>query len=167
MAIPRRVLVVCYGNICRSPVAEFLLKSYIKNSTYSALKSIKIKSAGLDPSFCEMSLNSQKYLQKQNIGLEFQFFSSTKVSKELIQESDIIFVLENYMKDTIDSRFEAKFLLDNNLSNKSKLQTLSEGASLSGDVEDPYGMNYQGYEVILDKINQLCKQIVKNWEALV
>ncbi|UYP48779.1 hypothetical protein NEF87_005064 [Candidatus Lokiarchaeum ossiferum] len=166
MEIPQKVLVICYGNICRSPVAEYMLKYYLKNSTISALKSIEIRSAGLDPSFREMSLNSQRYLEKKNIGLDIQKFSSTKISKDLVQESDIIYVLEQYMKDTIISRFGKNNIEESNFLKNGKVQTLSEGASLSGDVEDPYGMDYHGYEVILDKINNLCKQIVKNWEII-
>ncbi len=164
MKIPEKVLVVCYGNICRSPVAEYILKKYAKESEILAINSMEIKSAGLHPVLQEMSHNSLRYLETHDIGENLSLFESTPISKSLVQKYDTILVLENYMKEEILAICRVPRDEEEVLQWSQKMHTLSEAANLHGDIEDPYGMNYARYEKILSQIKKLCKLAIKNWE---
>ena len=53
---------ICMANYCRSPVAEALLRKYLKNDL------VNITSAGLNPILkADMDSRSRKYLEKNHL----------------------------------------------------------------------------------------------------
>jgi protein-tyrosine phosphatase len=163
MSLPKKVLVVCLGNICRSPVAEYVLRDYINQTENPRLKQIIIQSAGLNPVFFEMSANSERYLKLK--GISAPHFHSKQISRSMIEENDQIFVLERYMKEEIIKNLYSEEQSREKEINVKKILTLTESAGEKGDVEDPYGSNYAGYEKICLQIDGLCKKIVDRWIA--
>ena len=105
-----------------------------------------------------MSTNSELYLEKRKIFSSN--FRSQRISKNLLSKYDLILVLEQYMKNEIRN---SNLINSEIFSNKVK--TLSDYAQESPvkDIDDPYGMDRNGYNKILDSIDILCKKIIKNW----
>lgn len=95
-----KVLIVCTGNICRSPAAEGLLKHYLKESH----SDIIVQSAGThalighpaDP-------NSIEVLQER--GIDITAHRARQLKHELIGWSNLILVMEKHHLKEIEARF--------------------------------------------------------------
>lgn len=148
--IPSSVLVVCYGNTCRSPVGEYLLRHFQKDS------SIRIASAGLSPSFNSIAQYSQKYLAFR--GISFTDFRPHEVSRASIEEFDCILVVEKYMQRDLQESF-----CQGRPDLSQKIKVWSEYAGESGDIEDPYMSGKDTYFRILDIMERHAQKIVRKW----
>ena len=97
-----KILFVCLGNICRSPMAEYIAKDYVKKNN---LNNIEIKSRGT-ASYHEgefMHKGTHTILEKYNI--DHLDFKSKQITKNDYIESDFIFVMDDSNYDEIISRF--------------------------------------------------------------
>ena len=148
--IPSSVLVVCYGNTCRSPVGEYLLRHFQKNS------SIRIASAGLSPSFSKIASNSEKYLDVR--GISYADFRPHEVSSASIEEFDCILVVEKYMQRELQESF-----CQGRPDLAQKIMVWSEYAGESGDIEDPYMSGKDTYFRILDIMEGHAQKIIQKW----
>ena len=150
--LPQSVLVVCFGNTCRSPVGEYLLRHFNKKN------SIRIASAGLHPSFNKIANNSEKYLDLH--GISYTDFRPLRVTRALIEEFDRILVMEQYMQQEIQADF-----CQGRPDLAQKIVLWSEYAGESGDVEDPYMNGKDTYFRILDIIERQARKITLKWTA--
>ena len=160
-SLPRKVTVICLGNICRSPVGELLLKKYAKASKQSNLNKIEFDSAGLQGGYMQMHRFSQEFLQSQ--GIDISHFISKATSVEYFSQFDLILVLEAYMRDEILRLFHTYHVKSEKIP---KIQTLTEAAGSQGDVEDPYGLPKKHYLEILYQIDDYVQKIIENWSKL-
>ena len=118
---------VCYGNTCRSPMAEFILKNLIKQNLDKSLikdsisNPIKITSAGISASREPISLPAQKQLRLHHI--PFNQRKSIQFTQSIINKNDLILVMDNqqynYIKKTFncDKVFYLKSILNDNTTN--------------------------------------------------
>jgi len=86
---PKSLLFICYGNICRSPLAEFLARA--------KLRGVQVSSAGLYE--VEGRSSPQKIVRLgAAMGLDLSDFRSRQVTQAQIDRADLILVmdLENY-----------------------------------------------------------------------
>jgi protein-tyrosine phosphatase len=87
VALFRKILVVCVGNICRSPTAELLLRHALQPS------GISVTSAGLNARVGEsMEPDALRVLEEQ--GHEDQGFKARQITPAIVNESDLILVME-------------------------------------------------------------------------
>ncbi|MGY2441548.1 low molecular weight protein-tyrosine-phosphatase [Pseudomonas sp. SDO52101_S400] len=83
----RKILVVCVGNICRSPTAELLLRNALAPST------ITVASAGLAARVGEsMEVNARQVLEDR--GQSAEGFKARQLTADIVNESDLILVME-------------------------------------------------------------------------
>ncbi|HDE2631035.1 TPA: protein tyrosine phosphatase [Klebsiella pneumoniae] len=85
-----KILVVCVGNICRSPTGEALLKKYSKSK--------QISSAGIAALVGRDAAELAKEIAAEN-GVEIVGHIATQLTMELCQENELILVME---KEHID-----------------------------------------------------------------
>ncbi|ART81793.1 protein tyrosine phosphatase [Oceanisphaera profunda] len=86
------ILVVCVGNICRSPTAEFLLKQALPNKT--------VHSAGLGALVGhDIDATAKKIAEQHNVACPTH--SARQLTKELCREADVILVMEQGHKESI------------------------------------------------------------------
>ena len=80
----QNILVICVGNICRSPMAEYLLKQQ-----YPLLH---IESAGIS-GLIGHAADEKAILCMQRLGIDMQPHLAKKLNSNLIKKADLILVM--------------------------------------------------------------------------
>lgn len=124
---PKKVLFVCTGNTCRSPMAEIIFKAMAKKENIHTL--FKAGSAGLYAQKEPMSENSKQAL-KQLGYTSPKSRLSRQLTKETLNNADIVFTMTDRQKAQIKPYF-------NNVYSMSEI--------LGYEIDDPYGGSYEQY----------------------
>ena len=93
----KNILVVCIGNICRSPLAEGYLKQQLPAD-------YKIYSAGLGALVGKAADSKSQSLAQEN-GFNIDQHIAQQLDEGMVQQADLILVMENFQKKDIESRF--------------------------------------------------------------
>ncbi|RUO18680.1 low molecular weight protein-tyrosine-phosphatase [Aliidiomarina haloalkalitolerans] len=91
-----KILVVCIGNICRSPTAEFLLKRELPHKD--------VASAGLY-AMQGHDMNDQARTIAEANGVPCPEHTARQFTSELAKQYDLILVMEKRHRDDIAKRF--------------------------------------------------------------
>ena len=83
----RKILVVCVGNICRSPTAELLLRNALASSA------ITVTSAGLSARVGESMEASARQILEDH-GHCAEAFTARQLTPDIVNEADLILVME-------------------------------------------------------------------------
>lgn len=139
------VLMVCLGNICRSPLAEGLLKSKINT------KDIFVDSAGTG-SYHLGSLPDKRSIDvatKNLIDITDQRCRQFQVSD--FDTFDLIYVMDNLNRRDLE-------LLARNDQDKAKIKMILNEIfpNENVDVPDPYLGGEKGFEEVFDMLNKAC-----------
>ena len=150
---------VCYGNTCRSPMAEFILKNLIKQNLDKSLMQkdlIKITSAGISASREPISLPAQKQLRLHHI--PFNQRKSIQLTQSTINKNDLILVMDNQQYNYIKKTFNCNkvFYL------KSILNTTENNNE--NNINDPFAFisnpqQTHAYNQCFNEIYQCIKQL--------
>ncbi|WP_042463577.1 low molecular weight protein arginine phosphatase [Neobacillus dielmonensis] len=135
----QRILFVCTGNTCRSPMAEAILKN-------KKINGIEVKSAGIyAANGSDASPNAKQVLKKNHI--EHDHFS-TLLSRTEVDWADLILTMTSSHKYAIQQHYPGAI---------NKVYTLKEftGENYEHDVSDPFGGPVQVYEETFQELNQL------------
>lgn len=89
-----KVLFVCTGNICRSPMGELLLPSIFQDP---AITADSAGTRGLDSHAIDPS--SAKLLQQ--VGIDSSAFRSKRITPQLANDSDLILCFEQHQRQDI------------------------------------------------------------------
>lgn len=104
MAKPATIVTVCTANICRSPMAEALLKHALKAQP-EPLKSLRIVSAGVAARAGDtVSENSVTALKK--VGLDIRSHVSQPLTRQLLDEALAIFCMTESHRAMIQLSFD-------------------------------------------------------------
>ncbi|MDD3296197.1 MAG: L-threonylcarbamoyladenylate synthase [Candidatus Omnitrophica bacterium] len=99
--VKKRILFVCTGNSCRSPMAQLLLDKYLRRQKPYFDSRYEIFSAGISAlPGAGISSHVAKILEeKENLGSES--FSARRLDKFMVLSSDFIFTMEDAQKNYI------------------------------------------------------------------
>ncbi len=138
------VLFVCTGNVCRSPIAEYLLKQKIEANQLP----FRTASAGVLQDGMVISANSAALLLEADIDATKHI--SRKLNENIIRDSWLILTMEEDHKKYFAKRYPQY---------EHKVFTLLEFCGQEGDIEDPYQESIEkykiAYKIIEEKINCL------------
>lgn len=93
------ILVVCTGNIFRSPLAEAYLKVLLKKANF---QNIEVRSAGLYAQPGNKPVDIALQFAKED-GLDIMNHSSNPLTPELLRDSRIILVMEKFHRSFIEN----------------------------------------------------------------
>jgi protein-tyrosine phosphatase len=135
---------VCLGNICRSPLAEGIMRSKLTTDYH-------IDSAETGGWHAGEAPDKRSIQTARNHGIDISKQSARKFSITDFDTFDVIFVMDqsNY-KDVIN--------LAPNEAAKSKVQLLLDN---SKEVPDPYYGTLEDFEQVYQLLNQACETIAK------
>ena len=144
---------VCLGNICRSPLAEGILKSKVDPNK------VFVDSAGTGHWHIgdQPDLRSIEVAQKHNVDITNQ--RGRLFTQEDFLEFDHIFVMDNSNKENV-----LRLCQEQNNKNKVRLilDELYPGENV--DVPDPYYGGEQGFENVYQMLDQACDKIAKRFK---
>ena len=136
---PPTILFVCTGNICRSPMAEYLLRHQLPPGAPWT-----VSSAGMAalPGF---AASPEAVQALREIGIDLSPHRSRPLSRELVDSAAMIVVMSGTHREQLKARYpnalDRVFLLK-------RFDAQSDG----GDVFDPIGMPVEVYRAIRDEI---------------
>ncbi|MBM4399864.1 MAG: protein tyrosine phosphatase, partial [Candidatus Cloacimonetes bacterium] len=141
---------ICTGNICRSPIAEYLFNHYSKeqNLPYSS------RSAGLLETGALISLNSMQLLAEQGINASEHY--SRKIDEEIMNSSWLVLTMEQRQRDLIIAKFPES---------AHKVFTLREYVGENGDIADPIGYDIDYYRDIYHQIDEAIQKLINRLTA--
>lgn len=145
-----KILMVCLGNICRSPLAEGILASKLPQSKF------KIDSAGTGSWHVghQPDQRSIAVAKKYNLDITNQRGRQFKVSD--FDNFDYIYVMDN-------SNYRDVIHLAKNVQQKEKVQLILNELfpNENVDVPDPYYGVANGFEVVFKILDEACDVIAK------
>lgn len=139
--IKKRILFVCTGNSCRSPMAQFLLEKYLDEAKPYLAGRHDIISRGTSTLNGMPASTHTSDILKEKEGLDIGGFTSRRIDRQIILSSDLIFTMEDAHADYI-----------------LKLEPTAEGRvfalkkflpqGLEKDIPDPIGKDVFVYEEV-------------------
>ncbi|HAT67006.1 low molecular weight phosphotyrosine protein phosphatase [Aureisphaera sp. CAU 1614] len=145
-----KVLMVCLGNICRSPLAEGILKSKVDPSK------VLVESAGTGGWHVGELPDSRSIDIAKKHGIDITDQRGRKFSEYDFERYDVIYVMDN-------SNYRDVLKLANSDSEKKKvkliLNEIFPGENV--DVPDPYYGGSQGFENVFQMLDDACEKIAQ------
>ena len=144
------VLMVCLGNICRSPLAEGILKSKVNS------KKIFVDSAGTSAWHIGKSPDPRSIEVAAKYGIDIALQKARQLIQEDFDKFDLIYVMDA-------SNYQNVLKLARNKDDRSKVKMILNESYPSEDKEvpDPYYGGALGFENVYQMLENACDSIVK------
>jgi protein-tyrosine phosphatase len=141
----QNILILCLGNICRSPIAEKLLQKKAKNAGLA----LNIDSAGLTamvgdtahPFSCKVA---------EIYGLSLREHVAKQVSFEMIKTAELVLVMDQRQRQMLEQRFQ-----------QASGKTFRLGHFSDFDIPDPYGQSQAAFETTYQLIDRATEDWLK------
>jgi len=143
-----QLLFLCYGNINRSALAEKAFKQQVPDDGPTAISAGFHEHEGrpADPTMIEVA---------SALGIDLGDCSSRRVNPQMVDDSDVIFVMEltHYQRlcDEFPSARKKTFLLNGS----------ERGSKDNYEIADPYGKSRQTYEACARQVDRCVTQIAR------
>ncbi len=146
----KTILFVCTGNSCRSVMAEYLLKHYVKER-----EDVEVASAGTGV-FIQSTASSETISVLRDEGIDATQHVSRPVNNILLKKADLIFVMTRGHRSQVLERVpeveKRVYLLKEFCQQPSAFQT-------EWDIPDPIGRSHQAYQECLGVIKEAVQKI--------
>ncbi|HBD26493.1 low molecular weight protein-tyrosine-phosphatase [Flavobacterium sp.] len=144
-----KILMVCLGNICRSPLAEGIMRSKLSED-------FTVDSAGTGGWHAGQQPDKRSISTAKNRGLDITNQRARQFKKSDFDTFDHIFVMDNSnYKDVLalapneEAKLKVKLILNEIFPNENV------------DVPDPYYGGQDGFENVFDMLDQACEEIAR------
>ena len=145
-----KVLMVCLGNICRSPLAEGILKSKLDKET------IQVDSAGTASYHIGKKPDSRSISIAKKYGIDISQQRCRQFTAKDFDEYDLIYAMDR-------SNYENIVALAENENAIAKVNLLLHRSnSANKEVPDPYYGGEDGFEEIFHLIDAACNLIAQD-----
>jgi len=147
-----RILFVCMANICRSPMAEYLLRSLCAGRSPGNPVGVEVRSAGL-MNTTGTDASDQVLMVMRERGIDMSRHKAKQVDSELVDWADLILCMEQFHLEAMQKEFPRAC---------AKIYLLTEYCGSSGDIIDPTGRNYRFFSECANQMEELlCRLLDK------
>ncbi len=139
----KQILLVCTGNICRSPLAAALLERALRER---AAAGMEVTSAGTG-AWDGAPVSEGAYLVGLERGLDLSGHRARLLTRELVEEADLILTMARHHRARVDE-----------LGGEGRVFVLGEYAGREGDdaeVSDPFGGDLDVYRDTLAELDAM------------
>lgn len=162
----KKIIFLCHGNICRSPMAEYVMKDLVRKAGLEGGFDITSGAVSDEEWFNPIYPPAQRKLREK--GIAFGKHSAHKISRAEFDENDLVIVM-----DRSNLRWLTRIVGDfsemeagDSISGsgiKGKVHMMMEFAGQSRDVADPWytGDFEQTYRDVLDGCSALLRLLTK------
>jgi len=123
-----KILFICHGNICRSPMAEYILKDMVKRQGRETDFDIQSAATSREEIACDIYPPAKRILQAH--GIEFSHHEARQVTEYSMENSDIVIIMDDNNARNLNRMFGDKY--------QSKVYKLMSFAGENRDVSDPW-----------------------------
>ena len=136
----QNILIVCIGNICRSPMAEYLLKHELPH--------LSVTSAGIAGLEGQPADSKAEYCMQQ-MGINLAPHIARRLNQVMLKDADLILVMSEKQQKHIEQIWPFS---------KGKIFRLGHWKNIN--IADPY----QKDQAVFDHTCQLIQQCVLDWK---
>lgn len=149
-----KVLMVCLGNICRSPLAEGILKHKIAENELNWT----IDSCGTGGYHIGTLPDERSIDIASKHGIDITDQRARKLRSTDYEEFDLIFAMDvyNYQDILLHAKEEEKSKIKLILNESNPMKNMS--------VPDPYYGGEEGFELVYQMLDNACNKIIENYK---
>lgn len=147
-----KILMVCLGNICRSPLAEGILKSKITSHK------VFVDSAGTAAYHIGNQPDERSIVVAKKYGIDISKQRARKFSMTDFDNFDLIYAMD-------ENNFHDILKLSRNASDKQKVKLILNEIhpNKNNSVPDPYYGGNDGFENVFQMLDEACEIIQKKY----
>ena len=145
-----KIVMVCLGNICRSPLAEGILASKLPKDKFT------VDSAGTGSWHIGQSPDDRSVAVAQKNGLDISYQRGRQFSRTDFDTFDYIYVMDNSNYDNVIA------LAETNEQKEKVVLIMNElYPSQNKDVPDPYFGIHNGFDIVYAMLDEACDVIAQ------
>ncbi|MCW3488875.1 low molecular weight protein arginine phosphatase [Dethiobacter alkaliphilus] len=144
----KKLLFVCTGNTCRSPLAKVLAEAALKRAH---LTDWVVDSAGMQ-AFSGQSASAGALAVAREMGLDLSLHQSRLLTEELLAQAELVMVMTWTHREALLSAAPQV---------AGKVHVLKEFVGEDGDVADPYGGGPAEYGYAARELERLIARLVE------
>ena len=141
-----KILMVCLGNICRSPMAEGIMRKL-------GGKKVEVDSAGTANYHIGLQPDKRMIAKAFEHGIDISNFRARQFHSDDFNSFDLIFAMDS-------SNYQNIISLAKDDNDKQKVKMMLE----NGNVPDPYYGGNEGFEHVYQLLHEACQNFLDNIE---
>ena len=157
---PSSVLLVCLGNICRSPTAEEVFR---QQAAIAGL-SIKIDSAGTSGSHVGDKPDPRSQRHAKSHGYKINKLVARQVSADDFRDFDLILAMDSQNLADLQAIKDDMAESEEDLA-KLALFSEEDPTYCGSDVPDPYKGDNDDFEEVIERIESSAQAWIESWKA--
>lgn len=142
-----KVLFICHGNICRSPMAEYIFKKLIKDAGIEEYFEVDSAATSREEIGNDIYPPAKKCLMEHSVPFEIHY--ARQITKQDVEYYDYIIAMEDYNIKNLERMFGQSY----------KFKRLLDFTDTPGNISDPW---YTGdFEIAYAEIEKGCRAFLE------